>query len=137
MNRRAIRSLEDGGYHPAQGRRDSGDVETGSLPRVGIMTAPQILDRSQNLVALWPDPELDRRSTEGSLESAIEDARRILGEYRAFPSQDALRTVDRLFAVLDQDESRSRNRATEETPNPPSRARRPAGVNRRAEYVQV
>ena len=39
-----------------------------------------------------------------TLVRAVEDARRILGEYRAIGSQDALRTVDRLFGVLDQDE---------------------------------
>ena len=39
-----------------------------------------------------------------TLVRAIEDARRILGEYRAFNLVDALRTVDRLFCVLDQDE---------------------------------
>jgi hypothetical protein len=35
---------------------------------------------------------------------AVEDARRILGEYIAPGSRDATRTVHRLIAVLDRDE---------------------------------
>jgi len=66
-----------------------------------------------------------------TLVRAIEDARRILGEYRAFDSVDALRTVDRLFCRPRSRWSRSRNRANEEAPNPSPRARRPPSVNRR------
>ena len=35
---------------------------------------------------------------------AVEDARRILGEYKTFGPSDAGRTADRLIAVLDRDE---------------------------------
>ena len=45
-----------------------------------------------------------RTPDQDTLVRAVEDARRILGEYKAFGSLDALRTVDRLFGVLDQDE---------------------------------
>jgi hypothetical protein len=36
--------------------------------------------------------------------TAIEDARRVLGEHIALGSRDATRTVHRLIAVLDRDE---------------------------------
>ena len=41
---------------------------------------------------------------QNTLIRAVEDARRILGEYIAPGPRDAIRTVDRLLAVLDRDD---------------------------------
>jgi len=62
------------------------------------MSSPVLISTLWSCVAVMNNPDQD------TLIRAVEDARRILGEFIELGPRDATRTVERLLAVLDRND---------------------------------